>query len=343
MRRSARTLPPVWQLRAVRDLVALVAHAAQRLAAARARRAVARRAPRSARRASAATARRCARARARARRRARRGPRRAGARARRRRATRATRTATAARATARRRRSRGRRPATVRWSRSSVWTRRRSSPWRIELGELVGVGLGAEAFERAVVAGREHPPRGLALVPVLAHERRPLPFGEAEPHDRALGARLLRRVLEVEAAGLREVHAGSGPTSPKSRIRYLASRPTRSSGRADERLGRRAPPSSAPRTRAARPPRAPRRRARRRGARPAPASAAARARALYPARAAPAPPATRRDCCILRRISSRRSWRSRKVSVSTSESTRNAAFIASGSGVGAARRSRPRA
>ena len=98
-------------------------------------------------------------------------------------------------------------PATVRWSRSHVWMRRWSSPSQDELGELVGVGLGAEALERSVVARREHPPRGLALRAELAHEhagpvrRR----GEPQPDDRALRPRLLRRVLDVDAAGLRQV------------------------------------------------------------------------------------------------------------------------------------------
>ena len=61
-----------------------------------------------------------------------------------------------------------------------------------ELGEGLGVGLGTELDERSVVAGREDPPRSLALVPVLAHEHRAVVI-EPEPHDRTLGVCRLRR------------------------------------------------------------------------------------------------------------------------------------------------------
>jgi hypothetical protein len=67
--------------------------------------------------------------------------------------------------------------------------------------ELVRGGLGAELHERAFVAGGEYPPACLALGAVLTHQQRHAVV-EAEPHDRALPARLLGRVLDVQAPGL---------------------------------------------------------------------------------------------------------------------------------------------
>ncbi len=81
-----------------------------------------------------------------------------------------------------------------------------------ELGELLGARLGAESGQRTVVARSQHPPGGLALGAVLAHEdadARPVEPGvalaEDEARHRAAGFGLLRGLLDVEAAGLREV------------------------------------------------------------------------------------------------------------------------------------------
>ena len=228
--------------------------------------------------------------------------------------SRATRTARAARATARRRRSRGRRPTTVRWSRSSVWTRRRSSPWRISSANSSESGSGP-SFARAGRRRRaQHPPRRLALVAVLAHERG-LPFGEAQPHDGALGAGALGRLLDVEAARLREVDQDPpGVAEVEDEVLGVAADALERG--ADRATRATAPPSSAPRSRAARPPRARRRRPRRRGARTAPASAAARACADLPRSAATPrqPPRLRASCGG---SPAARSCRSRNVSVST--------------------------
>ncbi len=96
-----------------------------------------------------------------------------------------------------------------------------------QLGERVGVGLGAEALERAVVTGCEHPPRRLALRAVLAHEERG-PVGDPDAHDRAARLGLLGRVLDVEPTRLGEVHEepARGPASPTSNTRYFPRRPT---------------------------------------------------------------------------------------------------------------------
>ena len=73
-----------------------------------------------------------------------------------------------------------------------------------DVGELIGEHLGAEAVERSGVVGRQHPPTRLALGAELAHEHRLL-AREAPPHDGALRLGALGRLLEVDAAGLREV------------------------------------------------------------------------------------------------------------------------------------------
>ncbi len=72
------------------------------------------------------------------------------------------------------------------------------------LRELVARRLGPELLGRAEVVGREHPPTGLAFGAELAQQHRAV-VGEAPPHDGALGARFLRRLLEVEPARLRQV------------------------------------------------------------------------------------------------------------------------------------------
>ena len=79
-----------------------------------------------------------------------------------------------------------------------------------ELGELVGLGLRTEPFERAGIARSEHPPRGLALGAVLAHQHRGsgLAVGgrEAETDHGTLRPRGLGSLLDVDAPCLREVH-----------------------------------------------------------------------------------------------------------------------------------------
>ena len=146
---------------------------------------------------------------------------------RRRRATRATRTATAARATARRRRSRGRRPTTVRWSRSSVWTRRRSSPWRMSSANSSESGSGPRRSSGPSSPGASTHHAALRSWP-YSRTSTAGAFGEAEPHHRALGRVSSWAAPRGRAA--RPARGGSGcdPTSPKSRIRYLpAGRPAR--------------------------------------------------------------------------------------------------------------------
>ena len=76
-----------------------------------------------------------------------------------------------------------------------------------ELGEGLAAHLGPQPGQGSLVARRQHPPRRLALRAVLAHQHgdggRALAAGrEGEAGHRATGLRLLRRLLDVEAAGL---------------------------------------------------------------------------------------------------------------------------------------------
>jgi hypothetical protein len=78
------------------------------------------------------------------------------------------------------------------------------------LGELVARRLRAQLVERAVVAGAEHPPPGLALVaPLLDEDGRPAVEHEPDHVLLALGG--LGRVLDVDAAALGEVHEHAQP------------------------------------------------------------------------------------------------------------------------------------
>ena len=142
------------------------------------------------------------------------------------------------------------------------------------------VDLGTEPRERAVVAGREHPPARLALGAELAHQHR-LVAGELPAHHRPLRLRALRRLLEVDAAGLREVEhdaaLGCAENSSSHVLRPPADAgeraPTSVVGRRHRRLQAGEPERLVPLERRAAQPR-------RRCARPAPASAASPARAL---------------------------------------------------------------
>ena len=69
--------------------------------------------------------------------------------------------------------------------------------------ELVGVGLGTELLERAVVALADHPPTRLALGAVLAHEQRDAVVEVQADHAALAAPGLLGRVLDVEPPGLR--------------------------------------------------------------------------------------------------------------------------------------------
>ena len=115
-----------------------------------------------------------------------------------------------------------------------------------QLRELVGVGLRAEALERAVVAGREHPPRGLALGTELPHEDRgpALAVGGDEPeaHDPALAAGLLGRILDVDPPGLRQVHEDAPDVAELEREVLAVPADALERG-ADQRVGRREGPS----------------------------------------------------------------------------------------------------
>ena len=255
---------------------------------------------------------------------------------RRRRATRATRTATAARATARRRRSPRPTPETVRWSRRSVWTRRRSSPWSTSSANSSESGSGPSRSSGPSSPGASTHHAALRSCAVLAHEHRDVVavgITEPEAHDRALGPGLLRRVARCRAA--RPARGGRGSRRGVAEVERRGTSPAarrRSSVCADERL--RAGHDRLQRREPERLDRLERRaaRARRRGARPAPASAAARARSRSLRPVAPRRQRARRAarcsrcCCSLRRTSSRRCCRSRNVSDSVSDSTRNAAL-----------------
>src|SRR5215207_1038273 len=76
--------------------------------------------------------------------------------------------------------------------------------------ELGRAGLGPELVERSVVAFGQHPPAGLALATELLHQHRRAVL-ETEPHDGAARLGRLRRVLDVDASALRQVHEDAGP------------------------------------------------------------------------------------------------------------------------------------
>ena len=130
--------------------------------------------------------------------------RRASARARRASATSATRTATAWRGAGCRRRSRARRPRPCAGRAGSCGCAGRRSAVRNHSANSSLVASGPSFSSGPTSSGREHPPTGLAFGAELAQQHRAV-VGEAPPHDRTLRARLLRRLLEVEPAGLREV------------------------------------------------------------------------------------------------------------------------------------------
>ena len=115
-----------------------------------------------------------------------------------------------------------------------------------QLRELVGVGLRAEALERAVVAGREHPPRGLALGTELPHEHRgprsPSAVTNRKRTTPPLAAGLLGRILDVDPPGLRQVHEDA-PDVAELEHEVLAVPADALERGADERVGRRERPS----------------------------------------------------------------------------------------------------
>ena len=233
-RRSASTRPPVWQARAVVDLVAVVgdpAAAARRSAGTAGRRA---RGWRSGPRAWPPRGRRSARARCPA-------PRSS---------TDRTASSSPARPSASSERSEAKggararcrmssvwprpMPATTRWSRSQVCRWRVLSSVVTSSAKAGSEGLGAEGGQRPVVAGGEHPPPGLALGAVLAHQHAERPaVGRAEdqPHHRAPGLGGLGRILEVDAAGLGQVERHPEPAPEVEHARTsLAGSPARASG-----------------------------------------------------------------------------------------------------------------
>ena len=129
-----------------------------------------------------------------------------------------------------------------------------------QLGELVGVGFGTELRR----AGRRRRARAPTTPPCARGRTRARGVASRRSRTRsrthrALGAGALRRLLDVEAAGLREVDRAIRPVVAEVEDEVLrvaadaAAAWRRSASRAT------APPSSAPRTRAARPPRARRR------------------------------------------------------------------------------------
>src|SRR5207244_11765681 len=71
-------------------------------------------------------------------------------------------------------------------------------------GERFGVRLGTERRERPGVTRRQYPPAGLACGPELLHQDRG-PRPEQQADHGALRLRLLRRLLDVDPAALRQV------------------------------------------------------------------------------------------------------------------------------------------
>ena len=124
-------------------------------------------------------------------------------------------------------------PARVRWSRSTVWTRRFESSVMRNSAKALVVGLGAEGRQRSVVTRSEHPPGRLALPAVLADQHRRAVV-EAEPHHAALRAGGLGGGLDVEPAGLGQVDEDAHAVVEGDH-QVLAPPPDAGDGASDER------------------------------------------------------------------------------------------------------------
>ena len=179
-------------------------------------------------------------------------------------------------------------PATTRWSRSHVLSRRLESLGREQLSEGRVVGIGAEGGQRPVVAGGEHPPAGPALGAVLAHQYAGTTPGGARKTRRTTDPRG-RVAFGGDSRSTRPAwerwRATRSPPS-KAKSTYLPRRPTALRARPTGRPGsgtavlRPLTPSSSKRSRH----RAGQ--ARLRAARPGPASRGARAPSRPPVRPA---------------------------------------------------------